>query len=42
VPDTDALFLGARMLPGDESLLPAWAETSVSFTQWSAARSQPA
>jgi uncharacterized protein YbjT (DUF2867 family) len=42
VPDTDALFLGARMLPGDESLLPAWAETSVSFTQWSSARTRSA
>jgi len=42
VPDPDALFLGARVLPGDESLLPAWAETSVSFTQWSAARSRSA
>ena len=42
VPDTDALFLGARMLPGDESLLPAWAETSVSFAQWSNARTRTA
>ena len=42
VPDTDALFLGARLLPGDESLLPAWAETSVSFTQWSTAKAQSA
>jgi uncharacterized protein YbjT (DUF2867 family) len=34
VPDGNALFLGARLKPGDESLLPAWQETSRSFTEW--------
>jgi uncharacterized protein YbjT (DUF2867 family) len=34
VPDTHALFMGARLRSGDESLLPAWEETSSSFTEW--------
>ncbi|WP_183408334.1 SDR family oxidoreductase [Nocardioides pocheonensis] len=34
VPDTHALFMGARLRSGDESLLPAWAETSSSFARW--------
>jgi uncharacterized protein YbjT (DUF2867 family) len=34
VPDTNALFLGARLKSGDESLLPAWQQTSRSFTEW--------
>jgi uncharacterized protein YbjT (DUF2867 family) len=34
VPDTNALFMGARLHSGDESMLPAWAETRGSFTQW--------
>jgi uncharacterized protein YbjT (DUF2867 family) len=34
VPDTSALFMGARLESGDESLLPAWAETTRSFTEW--------
>ncbi|MGY2875617.1 uncharacterized protein YbjT (DUF2867 family) [Marmoricola sp. URHA0025 HA25] len=42
VPDTDALFLGARLHSGDESLLPAWAETSGSFTEWSEAQTRSA
>lgn len=34
VPDTNAPFMGARLQSGDESLLPAWEETSSSFAQW--------
>ena len=34
VPDSHALFMGPRLQPGDESLLPAWQETSRSFTEW--------
>ncbi len=34
VPDPDALFMGARLHPGDDSLLPGWEETRGSFTQW--------
>jgi uncharacterized protein YbjT (DUF2867 family) len=34
IPDVNALFMGARLQSGDESLLPAWAETTGSFTQW--------
>lgn len=34
VPDTNALFMGARLHSGDESLLPAWQETSRSFAEW--------
>jgi len=34
VPDANALYLGARLQTGDESMLPTWAETRGSFTQW--------
>jgi len=42
VPDPDALFMGARMHSGDESLLPGWAETSGTFRAWREARAQSA
>jgi len=34
VPDTDALFMGARLHSDDESLLPAWEQTILSFSEW--------
>ena len=34
VPDTNALFMGARLHSDDESLLPAWEQTALSFSAW--------
>lgn len=42
VPDANALFLGARLHSGDESLLPPWAETNCSFMEWSEAQTRSA
>lgn len=37
VADVNALFMGARLQSGDESLLPAWAETTDSYAEWRSA-----
>lgn len=43
VPDADALYMGARLRSGDESMLPTWEETRGSFAEWrSDARTQSA
>jgi uncharacterized protein YbjT (DUF2867 family) len=34
VADTSALFMGARLHSDDESLLPAWEQTALSFSEW--------
>jgi uncharacterized protein YbjT (DUF2867 family) len=34
VPDTNALFMGARLHSDDESLLPAWEHTKLTFSGW--------
>jgi uncharacterized protein YbjT (DUF2867 family) len=42
MPDTTAYYLGARLEPDSDCLLPSWRSSARSFTDWLSARFEPA